>query len=225
MAQLRRVYFKRRVLTAAHCIYRKNMKEMSIVVGTHTINKGGDRYKIKKLISHEKYSSESLKNDIAIVQIEGKFKYSDKVQPVELLNEKVPIGKKCLLTGWGLLNYRRQTVPNNLQMLEYKTISNDDCNKQFKRLPSQKLLPVGTGQLCAKSPNRKGACSGDSGGPLVIQDNKNKTVQIGIVSWVVYCAKDFPDVFDSVHGFYDWIQSKIKLITFLNSRWLLVISN
>ncbi|XP_045488715.1 chymotrypsin-2-like [Pieris rapae] len=89
------------VLTAAHCIFEKNIKDMSIVVGSHTINKGGDRYKIKKLIPHEKYSEPVLKNDIGVVQIEGKFKYNDKVQPIELLKEMAPIGKKCLFTGWG----------------------------------------------------------------------------------------------------------------------------
>ncbi|XP_047526419.1 chymotrypsin-2-like [Pieris napi] len=192
------------VLTAAHCIYQENMKEMSIIVGTHMINKGGDRYKIKKLIPHEKYSRQTLKNDIGIVQIQGKFKYSDKVQPIELLNEMVPIGKKCLLTGWGLINYTKQTSPNNLQMLEYETISNDACSKRIKS-------SLYAGQLCAKRPNHKGACSGDSGGPLVIQDDKNKTVQIGVASGVVNpCASNYPDLFDSVHSFYDWIQSNIK---------------
>ncbi|XP_045487380.1 chymotrypsin-2-like [Pieris rapae] len=199
------------VLTAAHCIFEKNIKDMSIVVGSHTINKGGDRYKIKKLIRHEKYSEPVLKNDIGVVQIEGKFKYNDKVQPIELLKEMAPIGKKCLFTGWGYDDLRDETVPNDLQMLEYVTISNDDCTKQLKRSPYPKLVPVDRPeQLCAKRPNHKGACYGDSGGPLVIQDEKNKTVQIGVVSWVVPCAKDFPDVFASVHGYYDWIQGKIK---------------
>ncbi|XP_045488889.1 chymotrypsin-2-like [Pieris rapae] len=197
------------VLTAAHCVYQKNMNYMSIVVGTHTIDKGGDRYHIKKMIPHEKYDMDTIKNDIAVVQIDGKIKYSEKIQPIELLKEMAPIGKKCLLTGWGYVNYRRSTVPNNLQMLEFETISNDDCTKQLKP-PYPKLVPVDAGQLCVKRPNNKGACHGDSGGPLVIQDEKNKTVQIGVVSWGVPCGKNFPDVFASVHGYYDWIQSKIK---------------
>ncbi|XP_047526431.1 chymotrypsin-1-like [Pieris napi] len=198
------------VLTAAHCIYRKNMKEMSIVVGSHTIDKGGNRYKIKKLIPHLDYYKPTVKNDIGIVQIQGKIKYNDKVQPIELLKEMAPIGKKCLFTGWGYTDLKGKTLPNNLQMLEFETISNDDCTKQLKSSPYPKLVPVNAGQLCAKRPNNKGACYGDSGGPLVIQDDKNKTVQIGVVSWVVPCAEQYPDVFNSVHGYYDWIQSKIK---------------
>ncbi|XP_022129217.2 chymotrypsin-2-like [Pieris rapae] len=198
------------VLTAAHCIYQRRTDQVSILVGTYTVNKGGDRYKIKKLIPHEKYDNEWLRNDIALMQIEGKIKYSDKVQPIELLKEMAPIGKKCLLTGWGLTNYRRRTAPNYLQMLEFKTISNDDCTKQLKRSPYPEYVPVDVGQLCVQRPKRSGACKGDSGGALVIEDEKNKTVQIGVVSWGVPCSANFPDVFASVHGYYDWIQSKMK---------------
>ncbi|XP_047525820.1 chymotrypsin-2-like [Pieris napi] len=171
------------------------MKDMSIVVGSHTLNIGGDRYKIKKLVPYEKYDNNYLKNDIAVIQVNGKIKYSDKVQPIELLKEMAPIGKKCLLTGWGHVDYKKKTVPNNLQMLEFETISNDDCTKQLNARLSQNMCPSN---------------NGDSGGPLVIQDDKNKTLQIGVVSWIVPCGKDFPDVFASVHGFHDWIQSKIK---------------
>ncbi|XP_045520821.1 chymotrypsin-2-like isoform X2 [Pieris brassicae] len=191
------------VLTAAHCVFKKNMKDMSIVAGSHTIDKGGDRYKIKKLVPHEKYTKPVVKNDIGIVQIEGKIKYSDKVQPIKLLKEMAPIGKKCLFTGWGYVHLRRKTLPNNLQMLEYETISNDDCTKQLKKSPYPKLMPIDAGQICANRPNEKGACYGDSGGPLVIQDDENNTVQIGVVSWVVPCARKYPDVFASVHGYYD----------------------
>ncbi|XP_045533424.1 chymotrypsin-1-like [Pieris brassicae] len=83
----------------------KRANELSLVVGSHQINKGGERYKIKKLVLHEKYSKPKIKNDIAIIQIQGKFKFSDKVQPIELLKEMAPIGKKSLLTGWGYVNY------------------------------------------------------------------------------------------------------------------------
>ncbi|XP_045488884.1 chymotrypsin-2-like [Pieris rapae] len=198
------------VLTAAHCLYKKRADELSIVAGSHKLNEGGERYKIKKLVIHEKYSKPTIKNDIGVVQIEGKLKYNDKVQPIELLKEMAPVGKKCLLTGWGYVNFNRKTVPNNLQMLEFKTISNDDCTKQFKRSRYRIFVPVDAGQLCVKRPKNSGACKGDSGGPLVIQDEKNKTVQIGVVSWGIPCTAEFPDVFASVHGFYNWIQGKIK---------------
>ncbi|XP_045489848.1 chymotrypsin-2-like [Pieris rapae] len=198
------------VLTAASCVYRMKRHILSIVVGRHAIDNGGDRYKIKKLIPHANYSNSVEKNNIALIQIEGRFKFSDKVQPIELLKEMVPIGKKCLFTGFGYVDLRRQTVPNNLQMLEYKTISNDDCTKKFIRSPYSQFVPIDAGQLCAERQENKGACYGDFGGPLVIQNEKNKTVQIGVLSWVVPCARYYPEVFNSVHGFYNWIQSNIK---------------
>ncbi|CAF4836542.1 unnamed protein product [Pieris macdunnoughi] len=85
----------------------------------------------------------------------------------------------------------KKTLTNNLQMLEFETISNYDCTKQLKRSPYPKLVPVDAGQLCVKRPKNKGVCKGDSGGPLVIQDDKKKTS-------------------NRIHGYYNWIQSKIK---------------
>ncbi|CAF4836868.1 unnamed protein product [Pieris macdunnoughi] len=202
------------VLTVAHSIDEIIIKHMSIVVGTHTMYKGGDRYKIKKFIPHEKFSPwMPFNNNIAIIQIEGKFKFSDKVQPIELLKEMAPIGKKCLLTGWGYVNnVRGRYLQKNLNMLEFETISNEACTQRLRILPYPNVLPVDAGQVCARRPEYRGACTGDYGSPLVIQDDKNKTLQIGVsafVSWVP-CAANFPDVFSSIHGYYDWIQRKIK---------------
>ncbi|XP_045488873.1 chymotrypsin-1-like [Pieris rapae] len=198
------------VLTAANSFNEYFIKNMSIVVGTYTMDTGGDRYNIKKFIPHEEFSVQTLKNNIAIVQIVGKFKFGDNVQPIELLKEMAPIGKKCILTGWGYINYGKRIFANNLQMLEFETISNKICTRQLKRSPYPRYVPVDAGQLCAKRPDDKGACIGDNGSPLVIQDDKKKHIQIGVASWSVPCAEEYPDVFSSVHGFYDWIQNKIK---------------
>ncbi|CAH4035091.1 unnamed protein product [Pieris brassicae] len=100
-------------------------------------------------------------------------------------------------------------MPNNLQMLYFQTEQNNVCTRQLVGRPYQDYLPLNDGQLCARRPNHKGTCHGDSGGPLVVEEG-NKFIQIGVVSWGVPCAKDYPDVFSSVHGNYNWIQSKIK---------------
>ncbi|XP_047525683.1 chymotrypsin-2-like [Pieris napi] len=89
------------VLTAAHCIVRKQPYEMCIVVGSHQIKSGGQRYEIKKLVHHENFSKSTVKNDIGVVQVEGNIQFNNKVQPIFLYKQAVPIGRICLLTGWG----------------------------------------------------------------------------------------------------------------------------
>ncbi|XP_045487434.1 chymotrypsin-2-like [Pieris rapae] len=199
------------ILTAARCIVGKRADELSIVVGSHQINTGGTRHKIKKLVPHEKYSKATGKNDIGVVQVKGKIQYNDNVQPIQLVKQHIRIGRKCLLTGWGKTDLKKNIYPNNLQILYFQTVSNYGCTKKLYTRPSVRPgLPVNNGQLCAKHPKNQGMCHGDSGGPLVFEEG-NKFLQLGVASWGISCAKDFPDVFASVPGNYAWIQSKIKL--------------
>ena len=48
--------------------------------------------------------------------------------------------------------------------------------------------------MCAMDPGQD-ACQGDSGGPLYDQEND---VVVGIVSWGVGCAGDFPGVYAQI---------------------------
>ncbi|XP_045489545.1 chymotrypsin-2-like [Pieris rapae] len=193
------------VLTAAHCTYGIKMSELSIMVGTNKLQSGGTRYKIKKMISHEKYAKKDLRNDIALIQIDGKIAMTDNVKAIKLKKEAVSVGTKCTLTGWGYTN-NYKTVPNDLQYLEFTTISNKECNDKLK-----KFAAIDEKQICVKRPEGKGACNGDSGGPLVVADDNKEFVQIGVVSWGINpCGKQYPDVFASVSGYYDWIEKNMK---------------
>lgn len=55
--------------------------------------------------------------------------------------------------------------------------------------------------LCAWAPE-KDACQYDSGGPLVSRDNN---MLVGVVSWGVTCADDFPGVYASPPNVREWI--------------------
>ncbi|CAF4836732.1 unnamed protein product [Pieris macdunnoughi] len=183
---------------------------VSIVVGSHQIKSGGQRYKVKKLMPHEQFSKATAKNDVGVIQVEGNIQFNDNVQPIELFTQTVPMGRKCLLTGWGTIDYKKNISPNNLQMLYFETINTNLCTQKLnKKAAYRAALPLNDGQLCGKRPNHKGTCQGDSGGPLVFEEG-SKYTQVGIVSWGIPCGEDYPDVFASVPGNYAWIQSKIK---------------
>ncbi|CAF4947013.1 unnamed protein product [Pieris macdunnoughi] len=195
------------VLTAGHCTYGVNAKEVSIVVGSNLLIFGGDSYKIKKIITHENYAKKDLRNDIALMKVDGKIKMKKNVRAIKLMKESVAAGTICALTGWGEINDKR-TVPNKLQIMFYRSISNKECNKRLKGFS---FAPIDDKQLCVRGPDKKGACRGDSGGPLVARDAKKNIVQVGVVSWgTIPCAKDYPDVFASVSGYYDWIEKNMK---------------
>jgi secreted trypsin-like serine protease len=53
---------------------------------------------------------------------------------------------------------------------------------------------------------------GDGGGPLVCpkKDDKNRYVQVGIVSWGIGCGKEVPGVYASVQYFSSWISKHLS---------------
>ncbi|CAH4034236.1 unnamed protein product [Pieris brassicae] len=166
------------------------------MVGSNRLLSGGTRYQIKKMITHENYAKKDLRNDIALIQIDGKIAMTGNVKTIKLKKEAVAVGPN-----------NRRRVPNNLQYLDFTTISNKECNNKLSR---SSFSPIDDKQLCVKRPETKGACNGDSGGPLVVADENKEFVQIGVVSWGIPCGRNYPDVFASVSGYYDWIEKNMK---------------
>lgn len=71
-----------------------------------------------------------------------------KVQPIALNDQHVPANVSCILTGWGYTFPIRapsylpywfislfRLYPKNLQIAELRTISNEECRKQFNDKP------------------------------------------------------------------------------------------
>lgn len=61
--------------------------------------------------------------------------------------------------------------------------------------------------ICTANEPGTGACVGDSGGPLASNDTL-----IGIMSWSIGCARNFPDIHTNVYRQLKWINKQIKLI-------------
>ncbi|CAH2098069.1 unnamed protein product [Euphydryas editha] len=187
------------ILTAAHCVDRLKPQYFKAIVGTNQLRSGGTAYAIRKIVQHENYDNEEIKNDIAIVFTEKEVQFSDTVDAIELNDEPVEKGEELLLTGWGTTSYPGH-LPNDLMQLELKAISYEECKEAHKNVNA-----VFETQLCALTKAGEGACHGDSGGPLVREGR-----QVGIVSWGVPCAKGKPDVYTKVEAFMDWIEKTLS---------------
>lgn len=81
---------------------------MQILVGTNDLGKGGKYYKVEKLIAHENYNNPSFAYDIAVIRIQGKIEFNERVQPIEYSPDEVPDEADVQLTGWGRLQVIRQ---------------------------------------------------------------------------------------------------------------------
>lgn len=61
---------------------------------------------MERVIKHDKYDKDRHANDIAVIRVQGKFDFSDTVQPIELSSSDVPNGAEVQFTGFGVKNVK-----------------------------------------------------------------------------------------------------------------------
>ncbi|XP_045488719.1 chymotrypsin-2-like [Pieris rapae] len=146
------------VLIAAHCVTDKSPSDMVIMAGSNLLSEGGTRYKIDKILVHPKYTSKPNKNDIALLKTAEKIKFTDKVKPIEIATEDPEPGEKCKLAGWGYTTQNRKNLPDKLQMLDVKIISENACKYNFDLRQFENTYPITPNHICTFNKVKEGAC-------------------------------------------------------------------
>lgn len=56
-----------------------------------------------ELILHPEYNLHTVENDIALIRLNNSIRFNDHVRPVCLpkTSEKLPVGRRCTVIGWG----------------------------------------------------------------------------------------------------------------------------
>ena len=195
-------------LTAAHCVFKKDMNKWRIVSGTSKVKNTANYKEVLHVKIHRKYDHEEYHDDIAIVtvKIPFDFDHEENVEAVRLENEThVPnAGDKCWIAGWGAID-NSMTYPDHLMTVQVPIWSYRKCYKTFENFANGKFKGrVFSGNICAGAPG-KDSCQGDSGGPLICHQNGQK-VLIGLVSWGWICGHDqLPGVYTHILHYKDWI--------------------
>uniref|UniRef100_G1MYG8 Peptidase S1 domain-containing protein n=1 Tax=Meleagris gallopavo TaxID=9103 RepID=G1MYG8_MELGA len=115
------------VLTAAHCIPRSaDVSRMTVVVGLHRLREHRDTqsFSIRAACPHSGYNSQTMENDLLLLQLEGKVKRSKRHRPIALLRREPAVGTVCSLAGWG----GRRGLAAALQELEVAVLDMRMCN-------------------------------------------------------------------------------------------------
>ncbi|XP_030374326.1 chymotrypsin-1 [Scaptodrosophila lebanonensis] len=194
------------VLTAAHCVEKMRVEDISVLGGTLNWKTGGMRHRIAAKQVHPQYTmSPRIINDIAVLKISPAFRLHRASIGTIGLGGPNRIGNKVAvrLTGWGSTTptAANATLPDQLQALNYRTISNGEC--------AQKGFRVTANEICALASRGQGACVGDSGGPLVLMGAVPQLV--GIVSYgSATCAQGRPDVYTRVSSFLPYINKVLQ---------------
>lgn len=85
--------------------------ELLVRVGEHVLNVRSDveeDIEVADIKTHTGYSR--VANDIALVKLKKKVKFSAAVRPACIPRSAVPLNAKCIATGWGTTSFSKSSV-------------------------------------------------------------------------------------------------------------------
>jgi len=188
------------VLSAAHCTINRAQTSVTVVVGSVLNNPIGTTHQSSRIVNHPDYNSQWISNDVSVVQTATVIQFNPNVQPVDIASVDTPGGLNVWVSGWGGTAQTGGPAPNALQVLQTTTLTNADCATRMQHNAGF-VFPH---KICTFTREFEGICQGDSGGPLTIGIGVN-AIQVGTVSWNIPCARGFPDGFDRMAYFRNWI--------------------
>ena len=188
------------VITAAHCVQGDSPSQVKVKIGLHNVNgtQGSITRSVSQIIIHPSYSSWSLNNDYAILQLSQPI---TNFEPIQLVTDTSHDEEPVMATtmGWGAT--QSGGWGSNI-LLEVDVPIDDSCGNYSNS-------DITNNMVCAGY-NTGGydSCQGDSGGPLIMTNSDGEYELIGIVSWGYGCAEPgYPGVYAKVHSRLDWFFS------------------
>ncbi|XP_014237656.1 chymotrypsin-2-like [Trichogramma pretiosum] len=183
----------RHVLTAAHCVSPYTAEEISVLLGSPSLEEDDDPellFRAKRL----NYTSDHVNLEapgMGMITLEKEVTLSKTIRTIPLAVTETPANVWATLTGYGYQQRQENggSIAPYLQTLPVRTVERARCAQLL-----QGLAKIGPHSLCGYTSPTQGACSGDSGSPLVYQNRL-----IGIAESVhPNCAAGKPDVYMDV---------------------------
>ena len=196
-------------LSSAHCYSEPTV--VTAIAGAHNLlsqeTTTRQSHRLSRFTRHERYNSQTMWNDVAVIMFESGFELTRYVQPINLPmardGEWMTEGEKIHLCGWGNIHMVGENFPSELHCVDTVYVKQSVCNSSGHY--NGELL---TGMFCAGELGKggKAACQGDTGGPAV----NSRHQQVGIVSWSKGCGRaEYPGVFTDVAIYRRWIDEII----------------
>ncbi|XP_023230910.1 transmembrane protease serine 9-like [Centruroides sculpturatus] len=205
------------VLTAAHC-QPGFLGSLMVLLGEHDLT--GDyellkpvKKKVKRMIVHRQYNSQTLENDLALLELESPVRFQSHIIPICLPDRWEDFtGQIAYVTGWGKLSHGG-TLPTVLQEVRVPIISNSRCQQMF--LAAGHVKAIRDTFVCAGyDSGGQDSCEGDSGGPLMVRREDDRWVLVGTVSHGIRCADpNLPGVYMRTAAYRAWIDNIIRSIS------------
>ncbi|KAL7042172.1 hypothetical protein ACKWTF_001045 [Chironomus riparius] len=199
------------VLTAAHCNYRRSLREIKFVKLGMLDRSQDDNdvfiYNVINKIIHPQYDRISFNNDIALLELDKDVKFSEYIYPI-CLPTRQHDEEKAIVTGLGTTG-KDHAQSEKLLKVVLEKFSHRECQEKVPQ-PIDKAS-----MLCyGDNSDSKDACRGDSGGPIQVpnDDESHCTYKIiGVVSFgALNCGTPgIPSIFVNVYNYLSWIEDII----------------
>ncbi|CAF0919612.1 unnamed protein product [Brachionus calyciflorus] len=199
------------IITAAHCVEDDlDPFNYNFFYGINNLNDSQKETAFaSKIYMHPDYFPTVIYNDIALIKLTKKIKFSKKVKPICLpktgkLDEIE--NKKVVATGWGKTNGDPSTRSSKILLQTSLIIKNNKTEKGCNYRRYNNYCTLGAS-------GDSGVCQGDSGGPLQFFKN-GKWYLYGITSFVLgtkenTCIDTKPSFFATVPFYLNLIKSVV----------------
>lgn len=200
------------VLTAAHCVFDRDAKDLHLLWGTDNLNSGGRRRTVTWKAVHPKYNDEVLDNDVALLEMDEPITGKG----IELISNAEMNGllnaadkdrhAEIWITGWGTI-VEWGVKSAKLRGTKVPLQGYDACS-----MPDSYEGRISDAMICAGYPiGGTDACQADSGGPASALLPGGRRVLVGLISWGDGCAaaKKY-GVYTNVSKFVAWIEDEKK---------------
>ena len=163
------------VITAAHCVEGVSENSLQVKIGLHNVNStsGNVTRNVADIIVHPQYSSNSLNNDYAILELSSPI---TTFEPIQLITDNSHDDEPVMATtmGWGA------TYEGDWNGSTYLREVDVPIDESCGNIGNQ----VTNNMVCAGDNNGgEDSCQGDSGGPLIMTNDEGEYELIGVVSW------------------------------------------
>ncbi|MEQ2194123.1 hypothetical protein XENOCAPTIV_023895, partial [Xenoophorus captivus] len=116
------------VMTAAHC----QAKSYEVFLGLHKYSENHNlRLHVKQAFPHEYYNETDYTNDIMLLKLSSKAKWSKNVKPIvlaEMQGNSLP--NACTVCGWGPISREASHLSSTLMEARVTLINNELCIKE-----------------------------------------------------------------------------------------------
>ncbi|XP_048653436.1 transmembrane protease serine 9-like, partial [Marmota marmota marmota] len=108
---------------------------------------GGSPVKLglRRVALHPRYNPGILDFDVAVLELASPLVFNKYIQPVclPLAIQKFPVGRKCVISGWGNMQEGNATKPDTLQKASVGIIDQKACSVLYNFSLTDRMLCAG----------------------------------------------------------------------------------